>query len=283
MSEGRQRALSLAFMRTHPEQAARVLEQQPADEAARLFEHVPARLAANVLAMMLPKKAARCLDPLDDARALELLAPMGAQPSIAVLRNLSATRRATLLAGLPTATGLASTLLMGYPEDALGAWADPDVLVLSPQTRVDDVLLRLSQATLAHPTIFVADAQRRLQGVVSLTAVMQAPQGSTLARLMQPPAATLAAHAPLSAVAAHPGWLATSLLPVLEPGDRLVGVLSHDAALRALHCVSPPQPPEQSSLMTVLASGYWQALSGLMISALALLPAVPPPPPGDDR
>jgi magnesium transporter len=207
---------------------------------------------------------------------------MGAQPSIAVLRNLPAARRNTLLAGLPTATALASTLLMGYSEDALGAWADPDVLVLPPQTRVEDVLVRLRQAALTHPTVFVADAQRRLLGTVGLHAVMQAPPGSTLAGLMQAPAATLAAHAPLSVVAAHPGWLAGSLLPVLEPGDRIVGVLSHDAALRALHRVAPTPPPDTAGLAGVLAGGYWQALSGLLASALTLLPAALPLR-GDDR
>lgn len=273
MSGDRQRALSLAFMQGHPEQAARVLESLSAAEAAHLFGHVPARLGAKVLAMMLPKRAARCLDALDDVRALELLAPMGAQPSIAVLRNLPASRRSALLAGLPTATALASTLLMGYAEDALGAWADPDVLVLPPQTRADDALQRLRQATLSHPTLFVTDSQRRLLGLVEVAALMQAPEGSTLARLMQPAPAALAAHAPLSAVASHPGWLAASLLPVLEPGERLVGVLSHDAALRALHRLAPPPAAESGSLAGVLAAGYWQALSGLLASALALLPA----------
>jgi magnesium transporter len=282
VSEERRRALSLAFMQGHPEQAARVLEALPPDEAARLFGHVPARLGAKVLAMMLPKRAARCLGALDDARALELLAPMGAQPSIAVLRNLPAPRRNALLAGLPTATALASTLLIGYAEDALGAWADPDVLVLPPQTRAEDALHRLRQATLSHPTIFVADAQRRLLGIVDLTAVMLAPEGSTLARLMQPAPAALAAHASLSVVAAHPGWLVSSLLPVLEPGDRLIGVLSHDAALRALRRLAPPAPAGASGLASLLAAGYWQALSGLLASAVAMLPAAAPTQ-GQDR
>jgi magnesium transporter len=268
-------------MRAHPAHAARELEALPAPEAARLFEQAPARLGAGVLALMLPKRAALCLATLDDARALELLAPMGAQPSVAVLRNLPASRRDALLARLPTVTALASTLLMGYAEDALGAWSDPDVLVLPPATRAEEVLRRLREAAPRYAQVFVADAQRRLLGIVDVTALMHAPDGATLSGLMRPAPAALAAHAPVSAVAAHPGWQASSLLPVLEPGNRLVGVLSHDAALRALQRLAPPEQPPASSLSGVLAVGTWQALSGVLSAVVSLLPVAPlrePPP-----
>ncbi|MEO5697626.1 MAG: hypothetical protein ABIQ60_10900, partial [Burkholderiaceae bacterium] len=211
MSEDRDQSLSLAFMRGHPAQAASVLEALPADEATALFERAPARLGAAVLAAMLPRRAARCIAALDDARALELLAPMGTQPTVALLRHLPEPRRRTLIAGLPTAAALASTLLLGYAEDTLGAWADPDVVLLSADSRSGDALERMRAAPAAHPQVFVAAADRRLIGTVGLAALLQAPAGATLATLMQRPRAVLAAHAPLSGTAAHPGWEHTSV------------------------------------------------------------------------
>lgn len=267
-----QSALSLAFMRAHPVPAARVLEALPAAEAAGLFARAPARVGAGVLAAMLPLKAARCVDTLDDRRALELLAPMGAQPAIALLRHLPEPRRQALMAGLPTATALASTLLLAYAEDALGAWVDPDVVVLPPQARVEEALARLRAGPPTHATLCVADADRRLRGLVTVPALLQAPPGSALAGLMQAPAALLAAHAPLSAVLSHPGWQAASLLPVVEPGDRLVGVLTHDAVCRAVARLSPPPAPQAQGLSSALAQGYWQAVSGLLTASLAGLP-----------
>ncbi|MEO5734594.1 MAG: hypothetical protein ABIN96_09790, partial [Rubrivivax sp.] len=171
-------SLSLAFMRSHPAQAARVLEALPPAEAAALLARAPARLGAGVLSAMLPRRAALCLADLDDRRALELLAPMATQPTVALLRHLPENRRHDLIAGLPTAASLASVLLLGYTEDTLGAWADPDVVLLPADTRAADALMRMRATTDAHPEVFVADAQRRLSGSVALTALMQAP-GST--------------------------------------------------------------------------------------------------------
>jgi magnesium transporter len=254
-----------------------VLEALPPDEAAILFARTPARLGAAVLAAMLPQAAARCVTRLDDARALELLWPMGAQPIVAVLRYVADGRRRDLLKGLPTTAALASSLLLGYGEDTLGAWADPDVVLLPPDTRAGDALQRLRQAALAHELVVVADAQRKLAGLVTLGQLLQAPEAATLATLMRAPAALLAAHAPLSGSALHPGWQHASLLPVVQPGDRVVGVMTRDALARAQRQAAPTQADDgDAQLPELFARGYWQALSGLIESALALLPPVPP-------
>jgi magnesium transporter len=277
-AELRTQALSLAFMRNHPAQAARVLESLPAAQAAVLFQRAPARVAATVLTTMLPAWAARCVSPLDDARVLELLAPMGTQAAVAVLRQLPDRRRQALVAGLPAAVVLASTLLLGYAQDTLGAWVDPDVVMLPPTTRAAEALRQMRVAA-AHPLVFVTDADQRLMGQVALTALLQAPDAATLATLMHRPTHTLAAHAPLAATAQHPGWAESSSLPVVAPGQRLLGLMTHDALQRALRQAGPGEQTavaeEAQSLPVALVQGYWQALSGLMALALGLLPKVP--------
>lgn len=287
MIEARDQALSLAFMRSHPAQAARVLEALPADQAMALFERAPARVVASVLAAMLPAWAARCLAGLPDARVLELLAPMGTQPAVAVLRQLPENRRRLLAAGLPTAVALASTLMLGQAEDTLGAWADPDIVMLPADTRAADALAHLRGSTTAHPTVFVADTERRLAGLVPLNTLLQAPGLATLATLMQRAPTMLSAHAPLTATPAHPGWAQSSALPVVTRGDRLLGVMTRDALARALRqsTAGQDQAPTQvaRALPGLLAHGYWQALSGLIELTLRLLPRVPPAGPAGER
>ena len=273
--------LSLAFMRAHSAQAARVLEGLPPDEAAALFARVPARLGGAVLAAMLPQSAARCVAQLDDERALELLSSMGTQPIVAVLRYQGEARRRNLVKGLPTSAALASSLLLGYGEDTLGAWADPDVVVLAPDTRAADALQRMRQAATAHELVLVADGQRKLAGMVSLGLLLRAPDAATLATLLQPPAGLLAAHAPLSGSSAHPGWERASLLPVVEPGNRVVGVMTRDGLARASRrAVEQAARDAESRLSPLLARGYWQTLSGLIECSLTLLPRVDPVQPG---
>ncbi len=274
----RDSALSLAFMRGHPAAAARVLEGLPAAAAGALFERVPARVCADVLGAMLPRQAAACIAGLGDARILELLAPLGTQGTVALLRHFPEARRRILIAGLPTGAALASALLLGYTEDTLGAWADPDVVTLPADTTAAAALESLRQAGSPHPLVFVVTAARQLGGVVAWQTLAQAPAAATLATLMRRPPAVLPAHAPLAGAAAHPGWELASALPVIEPGERLVGVMTRDALARALRESAPAArvASAPTTLPSQLAAGYWLALSGLVESALTLLPRVPP-------
>src|SRR6185503_3439466 len=121
-------ALTLNYIVAHPAEAARVLERIPTADAAALFASVPARAGSPVLMAMLTSAAARVLGSLDDEPALALLAAAGAQAAVTVLRYVPEARRSGLLQGLPTATALASRILLGYPDDSVGAWADPDFI-----------------------------------------------------------------------------------------------------------------------------------------------------------
>ena len=278
MAEDRESALSLAFMREHPALAARVLEALPAADAATVFERAPARLCAGVLAAMLPRQAAACLAVLPDARLLELLGPLGTQATVALLRHLAEPRRKALISGLPTGAALASTLLLGYTEDTLGAWADPEVVAFPADTPAGDAVARLGQSEGTHAAIFVTAADRRLVGMVDLGDLLRAPATAAMATLMRRPAALLAAHAPLAGTLAHPAWQEASALPVVESGDRLVGIMTRDALARALRRAAPlaDEQAADAGLPAVLARGYWQAISGLLGSGLALLPRVAP-------
>lgn len=270
-------SLSHAFMRAHPAAAARVLDALPPAEAAALLARVPARLAAPVLVAMLPGAAARSLGAVEDERALELLGELRTQPRVAVLRHIADPRRSRLIAGLPTAAALAAQLLLGYVEDAVGAWTDPDVVALPGGTRAADALERVRHAALDAQRVFVIGAGGRLEGWVALAVLLRAPQGAALASIQQQPEAVLAAQTPLAVAANHAGWESGSLLPVVESGERLVGALSREALTRALRRVRRLQradPP--ATLGGMLARGYWDALSGGAQAMATLLPGVAP-------
>ena len=267
--------LSHAFMRAHPAAAARVLDALPPAEASALLARVPARLAAPVLAAMLPGAAARSLAAVEDERALELLGELRTQPMVAVLRHVAEPRRSRLIAGLPTAASLASQLLLGYVEDSVGAWTDPDVLALPGATRAAEALERVRQIEATVQRVFVTGSGGRLEGWVPLPALLRAPEGATLASIMHRPEAVISAQTPLAGALAHPGWERTSLLPVLEAGERLVGVLTRDALTRALgRSARPARAAPGETLAGMLALGYWDTLSGSAEAMVTLLPGV---------
>lgn len=267
--------LSLVFMRAHPAEAARVLEGVAPAEAAGLLARVPARVGAPVVAAMLPIAAARSLAGMSDEQALALLGELATQPVVAVLRHVAEPHRTQLIDGLPTMSALAAKLLMGYVEDSVGAWTDPDVVALPGATRAADALERMRNVEAALQRVFVTGAGGRLEGWVPLSVVLRAPPTASLASLMTQPDAVLSAQMPLAGALAHPGWANASILPVIESGGALVGALTRDALHRALRrSARQAQPEHPDSLVGVLARGYWDSVSGGVQLIATLLPRV---------
>jgi magnesium transporter len=267
--------LTLAYLGAHPGEAARVLERMPAADCAGLLARVPARVAGPVVAAMLPTAAAHNLAALEDEPAMALLATLGPQAAVAVLRHVAEPRRTRLIEGLPTATALASRLLLGYEEDAVGAWTDPEVVALLPDTRVDDALERVRNGDAAKvERVYVIDREQRLLGSIELAALLRAPASSRLSELAAAPSAVIAPTTPLAGAATHRGWAQTAVLPVLDRSERLIGVLRREALVRALsRAPVAPSAEEELTVTGALARGYWGAVSGLFAACLAVLPA----------
>ena len=269
-------ALTLTFLSDHPAEAARVVETLPVDDAAALFGDIPARIGSPVLTAMLTTAGARILGALGDAQVLALLTAAGTQATVALLRHIPDPRRTSLIRGLPTASAVASRLLLGFPEDAVGSWSDPEAIALPASTSAADALHRVRQG---HETgvdrILVVDAERRLVGEVMLEALLHAPELTTVAALMRPVPTTLAAMMPIAAAANLRAWERGSTLPVVDREERLIGVLRRSALSRALRERERAlQTDTAKSVTAILASGYWNVISGLAAATLALLPAV---------
>ncbi|MCG6875199.1 MAG: CBS domain-containing protein [Betaproteobacteria bacterium] len=269
--------LTHTFVDAHPVDAARVLEALPATEAAALFGRLPPRLGGPVLAAMLPPTAARVLGALDNDQAMALLASIGVQPAVAVLRHVQDPRRARLLDGLPTTVAVASRMLLGYPEDTVGAWTDPDIVALPPDTAIGDAISRIRVATTDISRVHVIGPGERLLGTVELATLLRAQETAQLGAVLGEPQAVLAAVASLAGAATHRGWELAASLPVVERGDRLVGVLRRATLMRALSRGARSTRTSHSDTLTgLMARNYWDALSGLVTVTIALLPSTRP-------
>jgi len=94
---------------------------------------------------------------------------------------------------------------------------------------------------------------------------------------MRAPPAVLSMATPLPSAAADPGWEDAAVLPVVERGDRLLGVLRQSTLRRALAQIEGGEREAgEATVVGVLARGYWDAVTGLAEAGLALLPAIKP-------
>ncbi len=270
--------LSFAFLEAHPADAARVLERLAPQNVAALLSDAPVRLAAPVLHAMLPPFVARCLEPLDDTLVSGLLRAMGPQAGVAVLHYLPEGRRIALLAQLPTAMAMAFRLLLGYPQDTVGAWMDPRVVVLAADTSVDAALNRLREAQGEIDTVvFVIGARQRLLGLADLPELLRAQADMPLSKLIRAMPYTLPARASIHGVAEHEGWDDFQILPVVERDQRFVGALDRGVMARALYRERRTQAPARyDDVLANLAGGYWLGVSSLIQLMIDMLPVAAP-------
>ena len=271
-------SLTLAYVTSHPNEAARVLERMAAPEAAALFARVPARAGAPVLTAMLPSAAARVVGIMEIKDALSMLSAAGTQAAVTVLRQVPDPQRSQLIDGLPTATAIASRLLLGYPDDSVGAWSDPDVVVLSPETSVAEALTRVKSGDESRvEQVFAVDREQRLVGMIDLHELLRAPESTAIASIMHKPTAVLNAAATVSGAANQRGWQQASVLPVIDSSGRVIGVLRRSSLARALaRNRLQTQVEEGAPLLALAARGYWTAVSSLAEAAITLLPPQKP-------
>ncbi len=273
-----QESLTLTFVTAHPAEAARTLERISAHDAAALFATIPARAGAPVLAAMLPSAAARILAVLDTETAISQLAVTGTQAAVSILRQIPELQRRKLVAGLPTTAAMVSRMLLHYPEDSIGAWVDPDILVLSADTTVAEAMERIANGSEPKvEQVFSVDREQRLVGAINVHELLRVPGTMLLSNIAQKPDALLIASATLGGALKRRGWHQSSSLPVMDRSGRLIGVLRRSALDRALaRGQLPAHTRNGAPLSAMLARGYWNAFCALADSSVSLLPRAKP-------
>lgn len=189
----------------HPADSADVLEEMQNDEAAALAERLPVADLAEILGEMEADEAADVLGDLPPERAAEALREMEEPDEI--------------------------ISLLQYPDDTAGGLMTPAIVTLRRDWRAQEALAELRRvgpdADSAY-YLFVTDAVGVLQGVVSLRDLVVALPETVIEALMDPDVVSVPVMADQELCArtlSRYGFLA---LPVVDEGERLVGVITAD-------------------------------------------------------
>ncbi|MBR9988618.1 MAG: magnesium transporter [Gemmatimonadetes bacterium] len=269
--------LALGLLRTHPETAAAVLESLPAGSAAALLEEVEPRIAAPVIARMLPSPASRCLLRMNPEPAAAILHAMPPAGAAQLLRAWPAQRRDTMLTALPNRTSIVIRLLLGFPVTSVGAWMDPEPLLLPDDANAGAALNRLrAEARDLDRVVFVVDREQQLRGRVRTVGLLRADPAAPLHSLVETAAVTLQARGDLLGYRDDPGWTPGDPLPVIARDGRVIGVLSHSNLVRGLAAARPAGEGVLGDPALNLADGYWIGLASLVEGLIGILPAGSP-------
>ena len=263
--------LTLAFVQSRPQTAARVLDDlEPADAAAFLVS-IPARLGAPLLSAMQPARAARAVSLQPPEQGAAMVRAMSHLDCLTVVRLLSDVERAALYAELPEQIVRNVRRSLEYPRETVGAWMDLSIAMLQATTRVDEArryVRRGDSAVLHH--VFVTGAGHRLEGAVSTAALIRAEDRTLLGAIVDAQVTPLSNRALLRLTAQLPAWDVFSLLPVVGRKGNVLGGLSRADLRRGLAEIRADEMPRSRAHMTsqlfdawlVAASGMSRALLG---------------------
>ena len=264
-------ALVAAYLRLHPESAARLLESMPAEQANAVLNAVDVATAAPVVGYMLPTCAAACVERQPPADAALLLERLGSRESVAVLRHLPAELRDNVLSSIGPQWLMAFKLLLSYPINTVGAWIEPRVLTLPDDCTCGEARDRVARSEqAAQARIYVLDRARRLRGAVRGLALLQVSSRKKVVTLLEP-AEALWAREPLATAQEHSVWERHTEAPVVNRDEEFIGVISYAdlrKAFRQIHHVAGAngdrEMAEVSELFAIGAGSLWRSIGDLI-------------------
>ena len=273
------RRLSREFVRSHPADAAHVLERLSIGEIAGVLEDLPPSIAAPAMERLSYLTSAECLSRLPQRRAAQILEQLPVDEATGRLLRLAPSDRERLLSELSSEAAGSLRRRLGYPDGTAGALVNARVPSFPDAITVAEALSRLRRASrFAQFYVYIVDGREALVGVLSLRELMLAPPRRSLASVMHSPAERLSADADRITILGHPGWQRVHALPVVDSEGRFMGVLEYET-LRRLEAESPDPSRESASQSFGLAFGdlCWIGMTKLLggvAEAVARPPAV---------
>ncbi len=269
--------LSTAFLKTHPDAAARLLEGEQAEASSLILSGCAPEIAAKVLGGMAPHSASAILAFMQGKHLNAVISALPLAVASNLVIGLPPDRQSALLNTLPGDLRASLQRMLSYPRDSVGAVMDPDPFCLPADLTVEEALHRIREHhQQIHYYLYIVNREQQLAGVLNLRDFILASPKQNLAGLMQVKVASLRPETPLAIVEKTPDWGRYLALPVMDETRRFLGVLSLESVQRAKGTFSK-KPQSGWNTLLALNELYWVGLSGMLGAT-----ATPPPATQDD-
>lgn len=253
--------LGAAFLRDHPEDAAAVLEDYPAESVARFLAAASNATALQIVPHFSPAFTASYLLAAEPAGAGALFAQLQPDYQVTVLRQLERNKRELLLNSLPPDQAVALRRMLPYADGTAGALMDASVASVPGELTVRQAIKRIKRMHRGMKFyIYVTNPQGQLTGVMTLHELINALPSSAVDHVMHTRVASLQAGEPLRSVINNPYWQDYHALPVIDENHFLLGVI-RQKRIRRLQEQVPQSDAVSGGLGTLVAVSQLFSLS----------------------
>lgn len=261
--------LGAAFLREHPDAAARALEDFPPESVARFLAAANTGTATKVVPYFTPAFAAAYLLASEPAAAGALFGQLLPDFQITVLRQLDRDRRDRLLGTLPVDQALTLRRLLPYPEGTAGAMMEAALASMPDELTVRQALKRIKRMRRGMRFyIYLTNHQGQLNGVTTLHELLSARPSGPVSQVAHKRVVSLQAGEAQRSVVNNPYWQDYHALPVVDENRVLLGVIRHKR-IRRLQEQAHHTDTVSGGLNALVSVGELFSLSaGHLISAL---------------
>lgn len=215
----------------HPADIADVVEEMTADERRAVFEQLDVETAAEALGEVDPEMQVSIVGDLDEERAADILEEMAPDEAADLLGDLPEQQREELIELMEEEEGEEVEELLTYPEDSAGGIMTTDLLSFARELTAAATIERLRQLKpdpeLAY-YLYVVDAERKLEGIISLRDLVVAEPATPLAEIMDPHVLSVSAETDKQEVASLMAKYDLLALPVVDARRKLIGMVTVD-------------------------------------------------------
>jgi magnesium transporter len=238
-------------------ESALVWRVLPKDEALEVFEELDAATQQLVLSGMRDQAFRDLLERMDPDDRVRLL---GEAPASFVKK---------VLAGLSPKERKMTAELLGYPEETVGRYMSPEVIVTPETSTVSEVLATIRKKGKTAETVAVlavVDKQRRFLGSVDLTDLVMADEDTLVSDITDPDASTALVTDDVESAARLLQDTNHLALIVLDTDNRVVGIFTVDDAIDIIEEANSEDFARQSASLP--SSGHY--LSGKVFNLARL-------------
>jgi magnesium transporter len=227
--------LNRQFLMDYPSEAVEALELFDHQESSRLLSNQPTSLITNILEILSPDIAASIFSYFPNSVIQAVLTEANPNLMTNLLGKFEEEQRNGFLSLVDSAIQNDFKTMMSYSEDSAGRLMDTRSHVFRESMSVRQCLKRLRQLKFKPTqTLFLVNDQNKLVSRAEMQDLALAESMQELNELAQPLKAFVSPTDPKEEVVSKMDEFKISNLPVVDLSGVLVGVVRHDALVKAV-------------------------------------------------
>ena len=223
----------------HPADAAETIEGLDIDDQVKFIKQLPVKDAAESIAEMDSYDQTALITSLNKGLAARILEQMAPDDATDILEDLDEEVRKTLLSHIAAEDRAELKTLLTFDPDTAGGVMNTEVVILDQDLNVDEAVAKIREEVEDKEIPYYAyltDKKDRLVGVVSLRDLLLARRGVTIKDLVKTQnLISVGYNVDKEEVAHHIAHYNFLALPVVDFGNRLLGVVTVDDVIDIIH------------------------------------------------